>query len=159
MRPHLATSLPFRGPRHYIVHVTYVPQPRWRFEADGPGSATHRRGPRGRAESRRTVSAICAGWPMRQTLAQIILPREHDKRKAISCIEFGGRVRLRPRWQRGRVHRRPLESSSLMMLTRRARRSGVDQAVVRVADRRSRRVCEGSTGRTAPSKPRPVNVV
>ena len=60
--------------------------------------------------------------------------RASTTNRAISCIEFGGRVRLRPRWQRGRVHRRPLESSSLMMLTRRARRSGVDQAVVRVAD-------------------------
>ena len=72
-----------------ISHVTYVPQPRWRFEADGPGSATHRRGPRGRAESRRTVSAICAGWPMRQTLAQIILPREHDKRKQFLVSSSG----------------------------------------------------------------------
>jgi hypothetical protein len=71
---------------------------------------------------------------MRQTLAQIILPREHDKRKQFLISSSGVAYGFARVANAGGFTEDPLESSSLMMLTRRARRSGVDQAVVRFAD-------------------------
>jgi hypothetical protein len=134
LRPHLATSLPFRGPRHHNACNVFAAT-----SVEIPG-----RRPRG---LRRIVAVLVEGLRVAEPFPRYVPGGRCDKPSSrlsyrarttngsnFSYRVPGSRYGFARVANAGGFTDNPLEASSLRMFTRRARRSGVDQAVVRVAD-------------------------